>query len=178
MRIIPDTPVVPGPRLFATPWRAIVLLAVFASASLEPAGAQTCTVPGTHATIQGAIDDPACTTINLSAQSYPESINIQRSLTLAGPAPSGGNGGENTGGGGAVVEGLVRVVGAGTLVNTSDLAVRNGCPLNALLVLGGAQTNGMNLTVERSAALPCPASLVFADGFESGDTAAWSSQVP
>ncbi len=32
--------------------------------------------------------------------------------------------------------------------------------------------------VERSAALPCPPSFVFAYGFESGDTSAWSSQVP
>ena len=141
--------------------RAVVLLAVFACASL-PAGAQTCTVPGSHATIQEAIDDPACATINLSAQSYPESINIPRSLTLVGP-----------GGGGAVVEGLVRVVGVGTVVNLSDLAVQNGCPSNALLVFGGAQTNGTNLAVERSAALPCPPLPVFSDGFESGDTSGW-----
>ncbi len=47
-----------------------------------------------------------------------------------------------------------------------------------MLVLGGAEVSGTNLTVERSTVLPCPPSFIFADGFESGDTSAWSSQVP
>ena len=48
----------------------------------------------------------------------------------------------------------------------------------APLGLRGAQVTGSSLEVERSAALPCPPSFTFADGFESGDTSAWSSQVP
>ena len=59
-----------------------------------------------------------------------------------------------------------------------DLAVQNGCLENAMLVLGGAEVSGTNLTAERSAALPCPPSIIFTAGFESGDTSAWSSQVP
>ena len=143
------------------------LLILLLGGLASPALAGVCTVPGSHATIQEAIDDPACTTINLAVQTYPESINIPRSLILAGP-----------GGGGAIVEGLVRVVGAGTVVDLNDLAVQNGCLENAMLVLGGAEVNGTNLTVERSAALPCPPSFIFSDGFETGDTSAWSSQVP
>ncbi len=69
-------------------------------------------------------------------------------------------------------------MGAGTLVDLVDLAVQNGCLENAMLVQGGAEVSGTNLTVERSVALPCPPSIIFADGFESGDTSAWSSQVP
>ena len=142
-------------------------LALLLPAPASPALAGVCTVPGSHATIQEAIDDPLCTQIDLAVQTYPESINIPRSLTLAGP-----------GGGGAIVEGLVRVVGAGTLVNLVDLAVQNGCPQNAMLVLGSAQVIATNLTVEHSAALPCPPSIIFTDGFESGNTSAWSQTVP
>ena len=124
-------------------------------------------MPGSHATIQEAIDDPACTTISLAAQTYPESISILRSLTLSGP-PAGG----------AIVEGLVWVVGSGSVVDLADLLVQNGCP-ESLLVQGGAQVNGANLQVIHSAALPCPPPpLIFTDGFESGDTSGWSGQVP
>ena len=131
--------------------------------------AQTCTVPGSHATIQEAADDPTCAIINLSAQTYPESIVIRRSLTLAGP-----------GGGGAVVQGLVLLTGSGTLVTLQDLRVENGCVPDALRASGGAILTGDNLQVERSAALPCPATAdtIFADGFESGDPSAWSSTSP
>ena len=134
-----------------------------------PLAAQTCTVPGSHATIQEAIDDPACATITLSAQTYPESIVIRRSLTLAGP-----------GAGGAVVQGLVLLTGSGTLVTLNDLRVENGCVPNALRTSGGATLTGENLEVERSEALPCPVitDTIFADGFESGDPSAWSSTSP
>lgn len=134
----------------------------------SPAAAGVCTVPGTHTTVQEAIDDLACTTINLSAQTYAESITVLRTLTLAGP-----------GGGGAIIEGLVLVAGVGTTVDLNDLAVQNGCLGNAMVVRGGAQVSGTNHQVTRSGALPCPPFLMlFGDGFESGDTSAWSSQVP
>jgi len=132
-----------------------------------PTLAGVCTVPGTHAVIQAAIDDPGCTVIELASQTYDESIHLPRSLTLAGP-----------GAGGAVVAGLAQVVGGGTAVTLVDLAVRNGCPQGALRVHGGAQVTGTNLEVERSEALPCPPSVLFEDGFESGDTSAWSTTVP
>ena len=52
------------------------------------------------------------------------------------------------------------------------------CLENAMLIQGAAQVNGTKLEVERSAALPSRPSVIFADGFESGDTSAWSSSVP
>ncbi|MCP4663725.1 MAG: hypothetical protein GY856_50720 [bacterium] len=129
-----------------------------------PSGA--CSVPGTHAKIQAAIDDAACTTITLQTQTYAESVTVARSLTLAGPSGSP-----------ATVQGLVLVVGAGTDVQLSDLRVENGCTGGALQVHSGAQVDGSRVEAVRSAALPCPplASQLFADGFESGDTSAWSS---
>jgi len=131
--------------------------------------AQTCTVPGTHATIQGAADDPACATVNLAAQTYPESIVLRRSLTLAGP-----------GTGGSVVQGLVLVAGASTVATLNDLRVENGCVPDALRTSSGARLTGTNLQVERSTGLPCPltADAIFVDGFESGNTTAWSRTTP
>jgi hypothetical protein len=135
----------------------------------SPVRAQTCTVPGSHATIQEAADDPACATITLATQTYPESIVLRRSLTLAGP-----------GTGGAVVQGLVLVAGATTQVTLNNLRVENGCVPDALRTSGGARITGNNIQVERSSALPCPATAdtIFANGFESGNTGAWSGTTP
>jgi hypothetical protein len=155
-------------RLFALRLAAVAFtLGVAAAAS--PLHAQTCTVPGTHATIQEAADDPTCATIVLSAQTYPESVVIRRSLTLAGP-----------GTGGAVVQGLVLIAGATTEATLSDLRVENGCRPDALRTASGARVTGTNLQVERSESLPCPltADAIFVDGFDSGNTSAWSDTIP
>ncbi len=145
--------------------RWVIPSLVLMLAALAPTlHAQDCAVPGSHTTIQEAIDDEACITITLSAQTYAESIRIPRSLTLAGPAT-----------GSAVVQGLVLMVGSGTEVGLQDLRVKNGCLPNALKTTSGATMNGTNLEVERSAALPCPEipDAIFADSFETGDTSAW-----
>jgi len=148
---------------------AEVASALILAALCPPVDAQTCTVPGTHATIQEAADDPACVTISLAAQTYPESIVLRRSLTLAGP-----------GTGGAVIQGLVLIAGATTEVTLNDLRVENGCRPDALRTSGGAKLTGTNLQVERSETLPCPATAdtIFTDGFESGNTTAWSATTP
>ncbi len=73
-------------RSISTLWCAAAALAAIAALAAPPAHAQTCTVPGSHTTIQEAIDDPACATVALATQTYPESIVIRRSLTLAGVA--------------------------------------------------------------------------------------------
>jgi hypothetical protein len=134
-----------------------------------PLDAQTCTVPGTHATIQGAADDPVCATVVLAAQTYPESIVLRRTVTIAGP-----------GTGGAVIQGLVLVIGSDTAATLRDLEVANGCTPDALRAAGGAELAGDNLSVTRSDTLPCPltADTIFTDGFESGNTGAWSSSTP
>ena len=126
-------------------------------------------VPGTHTTIQEAVDDPTCATITLAAQTYPESIVLRRSLTLAGPAT-----------GAAVVQGLVLIADASTQATLNDLKVENGCVPDALRTSGGAKLTGNNLQVERSEGLPCPltADTIFANGFESGNTTPWSSTSP
>ncbi len=148
---------------------AAAALALAAVLTAPPLHAQTCTVPGSHATIQAAADDPTCATVTLAAQTYPESVVLRRTLTLAGPAA-----------GGAVVQGLVLVSGVGTVATLRDLRVENGCVPDAVRAAGSARLEGDALDVVRSAGLPCPltADAIFADGFESGNTSAWSSTSP
>ncbi len=144
-----------------------VLFLVLVLMARVPVPAITCTVPGSHLTIQAAVDDLACIQIDLVDQTYTESIHVPRSLTITGP-----------GAGTPIIEGLVQVVGSGALVTLVDLQVRNGCQHEALSVAEAARVEGTGLEVVRSAALPCPPiTRVFADGFESGDTTAWSGAV-
>jgi hypothetical protein len=146
---------------------AVVALCGFSAAL--PLGAQTCTVPASHATIQEAADDPACAEVVLSAQTYPESVVLRRTVTVAGP-----------GTGGAVIQGLVLVAGSDTTATLRDLEVANGCTPDAVRATGGAELLGETLTVTRSETLPCPltADTIFTDGFETGTTGAWSSSTP
>ncbi len=148
---------------------AVGTLALVVAVAAPPLHAQTCTVPGSHATIQEAADDPVCVTVNLSAQNYPESVVLRRTVTLAGP-----------GTGGAVVQGLVLVSGASTVATLQDLRVENGCSPDAVRAAGGARLVGDNLDVARATGLPCPltADAIFVDGFESGNTMAWSNTTP
>jgi hypothetical protein len=48
------------------------------------AQAATCTVPVPYASIQTAVNDPACSTINVAAGPYFENVTIPRTLTLNG----------------------------------------------------------------------------------------------
>jgi hypothetical protein len=148
---------------------AAATFTILAGLAAPQVHAQTCTVPGSHATIQEAADDPACAEIVLAAQTYPESIVLRRSVTVAGP-----------GTGGAVVQGLVLVSGSDTVVALQHLGVENSCIPDALRASGGAEVVGDHLEVIRSATLPCPdtADTIFIDGFESGNTGAWSDTTP
>jgi hypothetical protein len=142
-------------------------LLIVAGGGLNSVFAATCTVPGTHATIQQAVSDSNCTTVNLASQIYHESVNVPRSVTLAGPLN-----------GTAIIEGQVWVTGRNTQVQLVDLRVQNSCQPEALTVEKGAQMDGTNLYTYSSEILPCPTLYIFFDDFESGDTAAWTSSVP
>jgi hypothetical protein len=63
------------------------LLAAFAAVFALGGGtaqAAACTVPGNHATIQAAVNDPSCDPINVAPGAYPENVTIPRTLTLNG----------------------------------------------------------------------------------------------
>lgn len=64
---------------------AAILAAALVTISATAAHAATCTVPGTHATIQAAVDDLTCDTIEVDPGTYNESVTIARALTLVGP---------------------------------------------------------------------------------------------
>ncbi|MDQ4005568.1 MAG: hypothetical protein M3135_04605, partial [Actinomycetota bacterium] len=68
------------------PIRIILLAFAAAAVSPAPAGAgATCQVPsGTYPTIQDAVNDPNCTTIELAGQTFNEDVMIDRSVTILG----------------------------------------------------------------------------------------------
>lgn len=133
--------------LLATYW----LLLVFPSS----AAAGVCSVPGSHPTIQQAIDDLLCTDIQLAANTYPENFIIDRSLMLSGP-PEGG----------AVVLGQGTVVGVGTAVTLANFRIENGCSNFGLFALLGAEVVGQGIQFVVSSDLPCTIGMLFSNGFE------------
>lgn len=144
--------------------RAVLVAALFTLSA--PVGAGVCTVPGSHALVQDAVDDPACTTVEVAAGTHAESVYVGRSVTVSGPET-----------GVAVLAGTVRAEGAGDLVTLRDLRVENGCRGRGASAGAGATLATDGVAVLRQAGLPCPPFGLFSDDFESGDTGAWSSTV-
>ena len=133
--------------------------------------AAVCSVPsGSYPTIQSAVDDASCTEIVLAAQTFEESVVISRDLDMRGVSTTT-----------TVIEGQVTVQGGSTQVVLEDLTVDGSAPgvggtyNEALLVEGGAEVNGLRIVVLNATEDP---SAIFTDGFESGDTSAWSNVVP
>jgi len=110
---------------------AVPFLVPFSHASdLKPVAVliADCTVPGTHSTIQLAVDDAACNFVGLTAVNYFESVTVSRSLSIAG-LPS-------------TLWGSLTIAEDGTEVEVDELEIGPDA--------------------------------LFVDGFESGDTTAWS----
>src|SRR5438552_234455 len=64
---------------------AAVLAVITFGSSPTKAALAVCTVPsGSHPTIQSAVSDPGCSTINVDPGVYSENVTISRSLTLNG----------------------------------------------------------------------------------------------
>ncbi len=136
-----------------------------------PVAADVCLVPsGPYPSIQSAIDNPICTEIVLAAGIFAESAVVTRDLVLRGASAAT-----------TVIEGQVAVQGGSTAVSLEDLTVDGsvsgvaGTFTEALLVEGGAELSGTNIVVLNAVIDQQP---VFADGFESGDTTAWSATAP
>ena len=67
---------------------SMIALSISLQGNLAQAQTPDCTVPGTHLTIQGAIDDALeCYYIEVSAGTYYESLTISRSLELRSTLP-------------------------------------------------------------------------------------------
>lgn len=130
------------------------------------AGAVVCDVPAAYLTVQAAVNDANCTEIVLAAQSFSETVTIARSLTLRGAGSSA-----------STLAGSVSIVGSGVAVDVRRLTVdaTSSGAAQALSIDFEAEVAARDL-VTRNGDGATPS--IFTDGFESGDTAVWSSTVP
>lgn len=127
-----------------------------------------CSVPGTHATLQAAIDEPTCDPIQIAEGDYPESLLVGRSVTLEGPVS-----------GWATLWGRFEAQGAGTVVAVAGMEVRSGCSGAAVEARDGARIQSSSLHAEKSTTITCNGvDRIFEDGFEGGDTSRWSANSP
>ena len=133
--------------------------------------AAECQVSSTqHPTLQSAVSDLTCTEIVLASQIFRASVTLSRDLTLSGTSSSA-----------TIIEGQVMVEGNTTQVVINDLKVDgsapsvSGCFSEALVAQGGAQISANNVMVLNGGTDGC---VFFGDGFESGDTSAWSATKP
>ena len=134
----------------------MILLCAFTLAGTGGLHAASCTVPGSHASIQAAIDAPACDPIQIGPGEYLESLRVARSLTLVGAGSSM-----------TTLRGRFEVEGSGVLVLTDALRIDSGCTGSAGLVHAGATLTGEDLRVVRTSGAACGAGArIFADGFE------------
>lgn len=140
---------------------AIAAAAVFTVAAMSiSAESATCDVPsGSHPNIQAAVDDSGCGPIVIAAGSYPESVVIARTLNLVGA------GSDQT-----FIQGQVQIFAgavhlAGMHISAAD---------EALFSTSGAEVSGFDLVVFNGDFEPP----LFADGFETGNTDAWSAAAP
>lgn len=143
-----------------------------AEAGHVPDGRQasgSCTVGASHGTIQAAVLDPACSSVELPAGTYAESVVVTRSLSLLGPS-----------GATATISGGLVADGAGILVELTDLTLDStssgvaGCVPRALVSTGGARVTTNGVRVAAAATGSC----IFVDSFESSTTARWSAAIP
>ena len=149
------------------------LLIVIASAMPAALEGQSCTVPGTHPTVQRAADDSSCTTVLLAAGTYLGDVRIARDLAVQGAGSAT-----------TVIAGLVQATGAGTDVTLASVRIDGtgasvaGCWPSLLVATGGAQVAaGPDVDVRNSGA-PGTGCRLLTAGFETGDLSAWSAAQP
>jgi len=124
--------------------------------------ADTCDVPSSYTSIQAAVDDFTCTEIFVASGRFYGDLTIDRALMIQGVSSTS-----------TTVLGKVMVEGSGTSATLNGLRIEvspEGLPHNGLVVDGLAETLPNDLVIASS--------MLFSDGFESGDTTAWSSANP
>lgn len=121
---------------FATLALAIALAVIFGGPQTKAAPA-TCTVPGTHGTIQAAVNDVSCSNINVAPGSYDEQVTVTRSnLTITGTGQD-----------------VTTIRPTTVTANTSSLF--SGAPIAAIVLVDGATGVTLEeLTVDGSVAAP------------------------
>ena len=148
---------------------------VFVAAAFTAAAAAgiVCNVPApTYPTLGAAARDAGCTQVQVAAGVFPENVVLTRDLAVAGAGSAA-----------TIVQGSFVVSGAGNDVTLDALLLDGtaagvaGCWSELLTATGGATiSSGADLRVLNTAT-GGTASRLFADGFESGGTLAWSARV-
>lgn len=128
-----------------------MILALFLSAALalllgavRLTRAVTCNVPATYATIQGAVDDATCDTIEIAAGEYMENLVIERSVALVG---AGINHTIVSGNFADTVISIPASAPASTTVSIADLNIEDGDARTSGAVYGGSIANRRTVTV-------------------------------
>lgn len=99
---------------------ALPFIIAFACFNLRPAAAATCYVPGDYSTIQAAVGESTCDTINLMPNAvYEQNITINRTVTIQGQgaASTAMNG---------TASGNVFIIEPDAVVTLSDMTIRGG----------------------------------------------------
>lgn len=144
------------------------------AAPASPATAATCHVPSHRPTIQDALDDPICTTVQVAIGVYDEILSVERSVIL-------------TGTGVPKIQGNIGVRGSAVLTVTgfqvetyNDTVDRALC--SGLVAIENGQIDPDQITVTALASFPtclnARGDLLFADGVETATTNRWSATVP
>lgn len=136
---------------FCLVWVGLIIVAWGGYA--PPLQAATCSVPSTaYSTIQAAINDPTCVTINLAAGTYSEQLRVNRSLTIQGAGrlatilDGGGSGRPLT------------IGGSETRLYIYNLRITNGVASSdppaggGVLVMRGATLHAANLQIDHNIA--------------------------
>ena len=133
-----------------------------------------CAVPSaSFPTLSAAVRDVGCTLVQVAGGTLAENVSIARDVTIQGAGSAA-----------TFVQGSFLVTGAGNDVTLDALRVDGtaagvaGCWPEILKASGGATiTAGTELRVLNTAT-GGTACRLFADGFESGGTLAWSLRLP
>ena len=152
----------------------LVGLGVFGCGVARSSSAAVCDVPSaSHPTVGAALRDAFCTTIQLAAGVFEENVAVERDVILQG-----------AGSGASVLAGHLAVTGATTDAQLSGLGIDGtaagvaGCWPSVLSSTGGARLDSSDDVVVTNSGIPNGGCRLFADGFESGGTLAWSLRQP
>jgi len=136
------------------------VLALLCTVPAGTVGAATCNVPSpSHPTLRAAVEDVGCTDIVVAAGTFTEVPVIARDLAIQGAGSSR-----------SFVHGQVQVTAGAVSLGGLHISAA----ADALWVHSGAQVAGFDLEVVDGDVEPS----LFADGFESGGTGAWSGVAP